>query len=85
MLTGVVPSIKYIDNYLSAHLDVSRAGARKSTRERERWRIVRAVYWDIRLTVQGKKVEPPQRRVPRPPDDPAAFARHVLKYGPPDE
>ena len=84
-LTGVMPSIEYIDNYLSAHLDVSRAGARKSTRERERLRVVRAVYWDILWTVQGKKVNPKQSRIPRPPDDITALARHVLKYGMPDE
>jgi hypothetical protein len=86
VLTGVVPTIKQIDLYLSPHLDVSRVGARKSTRERERLRIVRAVYWDILWTVQGKKVKPKQKRTPRPPhNDPAAFARYVLEHGLPDE
>jgi hypothetical protein len=97
MDTRVVPSIEKIDNYLCGEIDAHlcspgidgngksrNTAAFKRARARERALICRAVYWDILYSVQGKKVKPPQRRIPRLPDDPAAAARYVLKYGPPE-
>ena len=98
-LTGVVPSIEEIDNHLcgevGAHLcspgidgngKSRNTAAFKRARDRERAQIYRAVYWSIRYEVEGKTVEPRQRRIPRPPHpgDPA-FARYVLEHGLPDE
>lgn len=78
MLTRVMPTIEEIDNYLAAALDgLSRHGARKSTRERERLRVVRAVYWLIRFDVEGRKVSFTGHRLPR---DPAKLAEYIKRH-----
>lgn len=84
VLTSAVPTIAAIENLLD--VDESRVGARKSTRERERLRIVRAVYWEIFYAVEGKTINPPRaraRRVPLP--NTPAWHRYVLEHGLPDE